>query len=408
MGDSLAEKIQKWQFFGFILLISLYTVRLVGPLTVADLGMVFFVGYSLVKYKSLSTNSFSLIYLLWLGVALLSLPGVVAMPYFSASEFISTLGRTLLSVLSLFVLPHWLASASQKQNIVLAVKNAVIFHSLTQILFVCLFLIGKAPFLNVVGHGSTLNRKQWLNVFDYTFYYRFCGVFEEPSWYAWFMIFCIGVIFSYEVHFKKVILSRFWMAWILLGFLFTFSISGLFSIAILMVMKELIKSRKLKVKHLLFIFFGSIVLVYAFAFLDLPFLRRITNILSGGDGSSNNRLTGSFLKAWSVLSNNFFGGGLGNSEDSIVYWAKGTIDFRSSIANQNGFLEAFISTGVLGGILYNLPFGFFLFTKRYMIAFMTVFLVFLTSNSILVAPVWVFISLLYFSIQDNSNEKMIT
>lgn len=378
------------------LLLSLYTLRLVGPLSVADFGAMLFIFISLLKFRSVVINDFNVVFLVWVLVSLLSSLSLMYEDYFTVTGFLGTALRILVSMALLLCLPLWIKNKNERYQAVDALFSVVTFHSLVQLLFVVLFYLNKAPFLNLVPHGDQSTRKEWLNVYDYTFYTRFGGVFEEPSWYSWFMIACIGLIISFEIVNKVTIISKKKWLLILSALFFTYSIAGIASIIMLLAYKVLSGSARAKLQ-------GTILVSVAlptFVLLnpDSAFIGRLVGIFSGTDGSSNTRIFDSFTKLRMVLENNISGTGIGNSIEGIYYYDV-TQSF-SVISTQNGFIEAFVSTGLIGGAIFMIPFIYFLYTKKYRLPLLTMTLVFFTTSALFIVVMWFFIGLSYLLFKD--------
>jgi len=383
-------------FFILTLLLSLYTLRLVGPLSVADFGAMLFIFISLLKFRSVVINDFNVVFLVWVLVSLISSLGLIYEDYFTVTGFLGTGLRILVSMALLLCLPLWLKSKEEQFQAIGALLSIVIFHSIVQLVFVALFYLNKAPFLNLVPHGDQSSRQEWLNVYDYTFYTRFGGVFEEPSWYSWFMVACIGLIISFEiVNRVSIITKRKWLL-ILSALFFTYSIAGIASIVILIAYKILSGSIRAKIRSVVFISIALPALILLNP--DSALLKRLMGVFSGTDGSSNTRIFDSFTKLKLVLENNMTGTGIGNSIEGIYHY-----DVTNSftvISTQNGFIEAFVSTGLIGGAIFMVPFVYFLCVKKYWLSLITMTLVLFTTSALFIVVMWFFMALAYLLFKD--------
>lgn len=390
-------------FFLLLVSLSMYTVRIAGPISVADCGGLLFVIYSLLKFKKVVLSDFNMTFFLWVFVSFISSMSLMFEDYFTLTGFFGTSVRILVSVLLILCIPLWLKTKSQKLSVTLSLLAVVIFHSLIQLAFFVLYYLNKAPFLNLIPHGDQSNRQHWLNVYDYTFYTRFGGIFEEPSWYSWFMVACLGLIISFEIQNKVTLINKKKWLIILSALFLTYSIAGITSVCILIGYKALHESSAAKLKVLLIssITIPSVILMNP----DSALLSRVTGILTGNDGSSNTRIFDSFNKLILVISNNTSGTGVGNSLEGVIYY-----DFANTFSipsTQNGFVEAFVSTGLIGGAIFMIPFIYFTMVKKYRLSFITMALVFFTTNALFIIVMWFFISLSYYLFK-NPEKQIVT
>ncbi|MDD9338969.1 MAG: hypothetical protein PV362_04785 [Providencia heimbachae] len=316
--------------------------------------------------------------------------------YFSHENFIYSLFRATFGVLIGLLIPLWLQTEKDKYSIIQALKKIITLHVFIQFLFIILFFIRFKDTFNLIPHGNQYHRGEWFNIYDYTGYYRFGGIFEEPSWFCWFMIFSLGIIISYErINHVKLISNRMFF-FVFLSFVATFSISGLISFFILVLIKYKLISLSTKTLISSIAFLLLIIIVYL-QFNDSSFLERISLIITGNDGSSNNRILGYLFKSHYVLNNSLLGTGLGNSVQGIEYYSSiERVYFDNSISNQNGFIEPFISTGIICGSIYIWPILSLAFNKKTIYIFITISLVFFTTSAIFNSTIWFFIFLAYY------------
>ncbi|MGP9670024.1 O-antigen ligase family protein [Pseudoalteromonas sp. AOP31-A2-14] len=342
-----------------------------------------------------------MIFVIWVLVSFISSLSLMYEGYFTVTGFFGTAIRILVSLSLMLCLPLWLRTEKNKFAVANSLSSVVIFHSFVQLLFVALFYLNKAPFLNLVPHGDQSNRQHWLNIYDYTFYTRFGGVFEEPSWYSWFMVACLGLIIAYEIHNKVTLITKKKWLVILLALFFTYSIAGIASVCILLAYKVLSGNGKAKLQGVVLasISIPTIVLLNP----DSALLNRIIGILSGNDGSSNTRIFDAFSKLKVILSNNLSGTGIGNSLEGILYYDHAQ-QFNIT-STQNGYVEAFVSTGLIGGAIFMVPFIYFMFEKKYRLSLITMTLVFFTTSALFIVVMWFFMSLSYYLYKKPRNEK---
>lgn len=399
------KNIFSYYFLFLLLLFSLYSVSIASNFKLSDLAMIIFIITSLCKFKKIYIGRFNIIYLIWFILSISSSFFLFSHDYFNHDKFIYASLRSALGIISGFLIPLWLKTEDNKIKIILVIKKVIIIHILIQFLFYTLFTLGMTQFFNIIPHGDQFNRGEWLNIYNYTSYYRFGGIFEEPSWYCWFMIFLIGIIVSYERIHNITIISKKIMFLIYTSFILTFSIAGIASLTILSIIKYDLFSRSLKNIILLVIFFILLCLIYLY-YKDITIFERLTLILTGNDGSSNTRVLGSLFRVYYVLKNTFIGTGLGNSIQGISYYSTlENIYYNSTISNQNGYIEAFVSTGFLGGIIYLTPIFSLLFNQKTRIVFITITLVFFTTSAIFNSAIWFLLFLSYYIMKSEADIK---
>ncbi|MED5526634.1 MAG: hypothetical protein VX447_18035 [Pseudomonadota bacterium] len=380
-------------WFVFLLSLSLYSVKVIGGISVADISLIAFIAISFIIKRRIVLNALNLSYLTWFVISVLCFFLIVKEPYFDVEKYFFSTFRCLTGVLSLLFMPLWLNTIHEKYKVSMALKWFLIFNFFMQVVLMVSFFFNVGNFINIVPFGDQSNRQDWFNVYSYGLYYRFGGLFEEPSWYAWFNIFCLSLCFSisrkYNLHVvdKKVIFLTF------LGIVFTFSVAGIFSFFII----AFFMVEKVKVKLLFSSMLSFIFLLVLIFFSENYFIERILSILSGGDGSANARLLGSLLKGFGILQLLPFGSGFGNSINAIDFYIDKSL-FVSGTANQNGFVEAFISTGYVGGALYLFPIVSLFLNKSSRLLFFAIALVFFTTSSIFIAPFWVLLGLSFYSL----------
>nr|WP_305071677.1 O-antigen ligase family protein [Providencia sp. wls1922] len=310
--------------------------------------------------------------------------------------------RISFSILCLFFIPLWLTTSEQKTTFIIAIKYNLLFILYSQIIIVILFYIGYENIFNLITSNNWENRAEILNVYDYRYYFRFGGLFEEPSWFSWYITYLLGIIISYEYVYKLKILNKKIIFLLLIAISFTFSISGLLSIVLLLTTRHFIHYKKMK--HTVYFLFISFALV-AIVLTNEHFMERLLNILSGSDGSSNVRVFGSFYRLYIILENLALGTGVGNSINGIEYYSsKYNLSTEASISSQNGFVEAFISTGLISGLLYCIPIFLMLLIKKYRVIFLTIVLVYFTTSSIYIAPMWILLGISFYLFQPSNNQ----
>ena len=390
---------KRFLFFSFIILLSLYSVRVLIPLS--DYAMITFVIFSLFKFRRIYYDKLIILYGVWFVLSFLSILIVGNEIYFNYDKFILSSARNFLAILSMSFLPLWLMSRIDKINIACAVVWFLLLCPIIQLLFFIMVNVDYHGFLNIVAHGEQSNRQEWLNVYDYSLYMRYGGLFEEPSWYAWFNIYLFGILISFEKHCKVNFINWWHILLISIGFLLTFSIAGIISFSILCFCKINAKSTRI---FFCFVFL-TLILTLFFVFYDSPFVLRALAIVNGADGSANTRIFGSYNRAVIILSNLPMGAGFGNTTEAIKqYFFNG--QSSGVISNQNGFVEVYLSTGFLLGSLYMLPLFLMFFINKYRVIFITIFLVYFTASSIFISPMWIFLGLSIYILHSSKSKQI--
>lgn len=377
-----------------LIALTLYRVKVLGLITIADIALLIFITVSIIKFKRIYFDAFNLTYFLWFIISLTPIFIYSKYSFFSIEHFFNTSSRVFFSIISMFFINLWLKTPEQKNIFITAIKNCTLFILYSQIVIVILFYSGFENLFNVITSNAHLNRGQWLNIYDYKYYFRFGGLFEEPSWFSWFLTYIVGIIVGYEYVYKKEIFDKKFIVLLIISICFTFSIAGLMSIIILISIRYFSHSFSIKGIFYLLVF---VTILSILALTNEHFMDRLSSIMSGNDASSNVRLAGSFYRVYVIFDNLLFGTGFGNSINGILYFSQEyNIRITESIATQNGFAEVFVSTGLIAGILYCAPIFFMIFKKKYRIIFITICLVYFTSSAIYVAPAWMLLSISYY------------
>lgn len=392
------DKFYFYFYFLFIML-SLYSVNIISSLKFSDVAMIIFFLTSIIRFRKIYIDKINVNYLIWL-ILVLAFSFVISKNiYFSYDNFIFAFFRACLGVFSAFFIPLWIKTSSNKYKILIVIKNILLLHVFIQFLFYILFTIGITHIFNIIPHGEQTNRGEWFNIYSYTTYYRFGGIFEEPSWYCWFMVFLLGIIINYEKITNIKILGNTALFFIFLSFILTFSIAGLVSIIILILIR--FSSTTLTLRYLLIYIAVIITFLLFLQFNESPFIERIYATLNGNDSSSNIRLFGSIDRLYNIVTNNIFGTGLGNSIQGITYYSGlEKIYYNGTISNQNGYIETFISTGLICGTIYILPIIKLATSKNTICLFITITLVFFTTSSIFNSAMWFLLFLSFYITKD--------
>lgn len=372
-----------------LFMFSLYSVRILGPVTVADLGMCSFIVLSLFFYARVSINKLFIYYLFWSFFVLLMVFYYIDFHFFSFEKFISTYSRIFISILSMMFTPLWLRD---KNGLIFinAMKNIFLFLIISQFLVIIIYYLGFDSVFNLIQHGDQSNRGDWLNVYSYTTYLRFGGLFEEPSWYSWFFIFIMGILVYSEKIKKQKLISKKLLILSFFAILFTFSLAGIISFIFLIIIRN---SNRSVLKAILVAIFSIFLFFFLMYFFNDSFFDRLYAVATGSDGSSNNRIIGSISRTIMSLYESPFGFGIGNSISGIDFYSeKFGINIESSVSTQNGFSEAIISCGIILGIAYLMPIFYLIFGKYSLVLFITISLVFFTTSSIFISPMWFLIS----------------
>ncbi|MGP7823234.1 MULTISPECIES: hypothetical protein [Proteus] len=391
--------------FSILILLSLYSVNIYSRFKFSDAALIIYIIVSIIKFKRIYIDTFNSTYFLWLFLVLLFSFTLINNNYFSYENFTLSFFRASLGVLSGFFIPLWLKTKEDKLAGIHALKSIIVLHVFIQFSFFILFYSGITNIFNIIPHGNQFNRGEWLNIYNYTNYFRFGGIFEEPSWYCWFMIFSIGIIITYEKNNNITIVNSKLFLMVFFSFILTFSISGLVSFLVLGLIK--LRLIKISIRTIIFItliMIASICIYYQIN--DTAFFERLTLVISGNDNSSNNRIMGSFDRLYYVMKNNSFGTGLGNSNQGINFYSNlEGVNLGDSTSNQNGFFEPFISTGLICGILYLAPIIKLIFNKNTIFIFVTISLVFFTTSAIYNSTMWFFIFLSYYLTQQFNENR---
>ncbi|MGG4710339.1 O-antigen ligase family protein, partial [Proteus mirabilis] len=172
--------------------------------------------------------------------------------------------------------------------------------------------------------------------------------------------------------------------------LFTFSLAGIISFIFLIIIRN---SNRSVLKAILVAIFSIFLFFFLMYFFNDSFFDRLYAVATGSDGSSNNRIIGSISRTIMSLYESPFGFGIGNSISGIDFYSeKFGINIESSVSTQNGFSEAIISCGIILGIAYLIPIFYLIFGKYSLVLFITISLVFFTTSSIFISPMWFLIS----------------
>ncbi|MBW3530945.1 hypothetical protein [Shewanella sp. NKUCC06_TVS] len=385
--DSFFDFYKRHVSFVFILFLSLYSIRFGIPLS--DYAVIAFILVSFFKYKRLYFDYVLALYWVWFALSIISVIFIKEQQFFNTESFILSSFRNCLLILAISFLPLWLKRWSDRIDVAYGIKWFLLFCPIIQLVFFIMFNMGYHDLFNIVAHGEQSNRHEWLNIYDYTLYMRFGGLFEEPSWYGWFNVYLFGILVAFE-RYSKVKYLNFWeLILVGIGFMLTFSIAGILSFLILCFLS--VSSKKIRL--LIGIVFFILIMGVFIAFYDNPLIVRILTIIDGSDGSANARIFGSYFKAVNVISNLPMGAGVGNTIEAIkeyFYHGKSSL---GTVSNQNGFIEIYLSTGLLLGSLYLLPIILMVFIDKYRLVFITISLVYFTTSSIYISPMWIFLAL---------------
>ncbi|EPH6926727.1 O-antigen ligase family protein [Providencia stuartii] len=402
---------KKVSFFNFkvglltliILMFSLYTVRIFGSLTVADAGMIMFILSSIVIYKRVSINHFSVFYFVWAVIIGLSFFYYSRLSFFETEKFFSTYLRILTSVVSVFFIPLWLRDGNDSITFIKAIKLSIVALVISQFVVVACFYLGLSSVFNIIPHGDQSSRGNWLNIYNYTYYYRFGGLFEEPSWFSWFFTFLLGISIVYEKKFNTKVISNKLIIASFIAIVMTFSLAGIISFVLLCLIKFYKKSL---VKSTLVICIFTLIIFIIVYYLNAQFIDRVIFALSGDDGSSNNRLLGSLFRTALAIEQSLMGFGIGNSINGILFYSNQIgASLTSSISTQNGFSEDIISCGIILGIAYLAPIAYLGLKRNGRIGFVVITLVFFTTSSIFVTPMWFFIATIFLLSSQKSSKN---
>jgi hypothetical protein len=208
---------------------------------------------------------------------------------------------------------------------------------------------------------------------------RASGFFAEPAWFGWFVSLGLFGVISISLFCKSILLR--WYDYLL------FSLASLIStslVAIILVNTALFAScftEKITTKNLKRIltsivqFFAVVLLLVGVYFIvarsypaygPIQYLeKRVPAVLAGKDGSAQTRILGTLEVFNHVMKKSpLFGVGMGN-EVNVTKQILPILKFRGENTDLHvGFVAVFVSTGLIGGILYLIMIGM-LIVRRY-------------------------------------------
>ena len=360
-----------------ILFMTFYTAPLFSfcPVRFSDIGglILLYIGYKasqLIQYTSY--NILYLILAIWIIIDFCIIP--LIFPLFSFTNHITQSIRLELAILTFLYIPNIFRVCSF-ESILRIIKKVILTHAWIQIIYVILYFLHIRFCFNLIenfderlalisGNGHFFNHFIIVNVSEGS--PRFSGLFEEPAWFGWNMNLMLGFVLQSSLiyPYKSTILTyKNWIV-ILLSFIFTFSISAIGSLGII-IFTYSIQKYKHHIGKLLILFIGLTSSIVLYIILNPSILARLLLISEGGDGSTSSRIIGS----WNALITTLHtfpitGYGLGdfNSTQFFTYAKENTLLQGIKIGNihlmeiHNLICQIICNLGIIGGILLLQPF----------------------------------------------------
>lgn len=389
----LKTQIKKDQYNEVVLTVAfflsgLYTLSVVPgiPFRFSDIAGFLILFTGLAYTRKIQIDATLILYFLWVlwGVVAGILSAILFAPFFDPNQFVLSTLRVLVA----FLMFAFLNSGVFRLDLIInALKKSLYLHLFLQLLIVALVSLGVTEFFNVIGSGG--ERQEWLNVYYKFGFYRCGGVFEEPSWFAWYVFISYALLRVYETLTKTCTLPFYAKVTFVIALFFTFSISAIGAFLVFEMCKIALKKQgAIKVLFLGGVILLVLVTVVSLYFPDIYYVGRIQGILEGNDGSANHRLGGSWEICKTLIGYHpILGTSIGNEINALKYYMGSGID-----ANQNGILQPFIATGIIGGVLYCLPVMLLLMKKKNWLLAISIILVYFVTSAIYVMPFWIFLS----------------
>jgi hypothetical protein len=357
---------RKSQIVSFLMLFGLslfsYNIKYT-PFSISDFTLIVMVAVSILRARKISVSSVAVIGLLWLIVSFLGglITNLLIFDSFPLFEFAKALMRATLGILFLFLGPPLInrIDISYFGSSLLTVLRIHALILIFQIFAWYFFAFQWGVFKNGVLRAS--------------------GFFAEPAWFGWFVSLGLFGVISISLFCKSISLR--WYDYLL------FNLSSLLStslVAIILINTALfascfmkkITTKELK-KTLTFIvqFFAVVLLLVGVYFIvarlnlaydPIQYLeKRVPAVLAGKDGSAQSRILGTLEVFSHVMKKSpLFGVGMGN-EVSATKQILPILIFKGANTDLHiGFVAVFVSTGLIGGVIYLIMIGV-LIGRRY-------------------------------------------
>lgn len=265
-------------------------------------------------------------------------------------------------------------------------KTLLFFGVFSQLFVVLVFYTGLADgMFNIVEPGN-INRT--ISDFKLNTYpiplvgmYRFCSLFIEPSWFAFFFGFFL-ILYFYQCRSGHVSISLPQDMAIILAFLFTISFTG-FAFLLFAYTYRFFDSRR-PIRLIIFVPVMIVLLVWVIMTNDY-LAHRIFLISTGKDNSFNARIFESLDKTIFILNyTDWLGAGPSKTLDLINRY------FQQNLTIQNAYLEAFAATGFIGGGVFLCVMHYSLFRYRNFYVQLPLVLALCVSSIIFTPIFWLF------------------
>lgn len=360
-----------------ILFMTFYTAPLFSycPIRFSDIGglILLYIGYK--ANKSIQYASYNILYLLlasW-AVADFVIIGFL-FPDLDSVNYITQLVRLEIAILVFLYTPN-IFKVLSLDVIINAIKKVVLTHAIVQIVFVILYFLHIRFCFNII---ETFDERLALiseNELFFNHFFivntsngspRFSGFFEEPAWFGWNMNLMLALILQTNLmysQYQSILSKKDWMI-ILISYVFTFSLSAIFSLCVILFL-YIAPKYKQHIGKLILLLIGLVIGIALFVISNPAILNRLLLISEGGDGSTSSRLIGS----WNALITTLHvfpitGYGLGDTNSSLFfsYAREHSIEQGIEIGNlhlmeiHNLICQIICSLGLIGGILLLMPF----------------------------------------------------